>query len=269
MFTDCLPIFMDELIRRGQANSFSSSNGTMYLGTYNYVAEGIEPYGCWYARTADGPAVPSVSPVPSATPTESATPSTEPIWQNGTFVDDEPGESACFPASGRVRLRGGDVKRMDELVVGDKVQVGRDEYSPIFAFTHRDAEVMHSFLRFAIGSGEKEFLTLTKTHYLYVNGDLRKASSVQIGDAVVLADGSPQLVTGIEELHGIRGLFNPQTLNGNIVVDNVLTSTYTARVEPNLAHAGLSILRLAYRLGAGDVTRGMLEQISSLERLTF
>ena len=45
------------------------------------------------------------------------------------------------------------------------------------------------------------------------------------------------------------GLYNPHTLHGDIVVDGVLTSTYTAAFSPTLAHVALAPLRALYRAG--------------------
>lgn len=50
--------------------------------------------------------------------------------------------------------------------------------------------------------------------------------------------------------------FNPQTLDGDILVDGIVTSTYTTAVAPRVARAVLSPLRLLYTLdgqGFGDL----------------
>ena len=51
------------------------------------------------------------------------------------------------------------------------------------------------------------------------------------------------------------GLYNPHTMTGDIVVDGVLTSTYTDAVAPSLAHALLWPVRMLSDAGvqvAGD-----------------
>ncbi len=46
-----------------------------------------------------------------------------------------------------------------------------------------------------------------------------------------------------------RGLYNPQTAAGDIVVDGFVASTYTTFASPRAAHALLAPLRLAASLG--------------------
>lgn len=281
MFTNCMPAYMDELEKSGQTKRFASSNGTWYMGIYNYI--GAEPFGCWYKKTLDAPVPPVVVPVPSFRPTPtqypqvspplSTTPLATPLSSSsaspGSQIDAiDDAESACFPASGRVILEDGIVKRMDELAIGDRILVGKDQYSPIFAFTHRDSSAKHSFVRLIVDTGyEEKHVELTKTHYLYLNGNLALAGTAQLGDTVVLADGSERAVVRIEE-HRLSGLFNPQTIDGNIVVDDILASTYTARIPPSVAHATLSVFRLAYKLVGLDVSNGALEQLSLLDKAT-
>ena len=45
------------------------------------------------------------------------------------------------------------------------------------------------------------------------------------------------------------GLYNPHTMDGDIVVNGIKTSTYTAAIEPSLAHSLLWPVRMLYRLG--------------------
>ena len=56
-------------------------------------------------------------------------------------------------------------------------------------------------------------------------------------------------VTNPFPLRRARGLYNPHTLHGDVVVDGVLTSTYTGVVHPALAHALLAPLRQLYSAG--------------------
>ena len=49
------------------------------------------------------------------------------------------------------------------------------------------------------------------------------------------------------------GLYNPHTLQGDIVVNGVLTSTYTSAFSPVLAHLVFAPLRALYRAGVDVV----------------
>tara|TARA_B110000902_G_scaffold23541_1_gene26068 strand:+ start:4094 stop:4999 length:906 start_codon:yes stop_codon:yes gene_type:complete len=54
---------------------------------------------------------------------------------------DEENDDACFPADGQVELQGGNKVPMSALKVGDHVRVGPSEFSEVYMFTHKDAEV--------------------------------------------------------------------------------------------------------------------------------
>lgn len=49
-----------------------------------------------------------------------------------------------------------------------------------------------------------------------------------------------------------RGLYNPQTKHGSIIVNNILAGTYTTAVAPGLVHAVLAPLRAFSRTGVVD-----------------
>lgn len=165
----------------------------------------------------------------------------------------------CFPATASIELPKGESKSMDQLTIGDKIHVGAGEYSEVYYFSTEMSETTSKFVEL---STEKAALQLTPGHYLYVNGKLAQASSVQVGDELTLADGSKSAVVAVGTKWG-PGLYNPHTMSGDIVVDGVLTSTYTDAVHPKLAHALLFPLRKMYEsgltFGAGfsAVTKGL------------
>jgi Hint module len=154
--------------------------------------------------------------------------------------------SACFPAEATVELEDGSVARMDAVAVGDAVKVGPGEYSRIFMFTHRLPDAAARFVALQTVSGPS--LTLTPGHYVYADGALVAASEVAVGAALALGDGRTATVASCGEVAG-AGLFNPQTVHGDIVVNGIVASTYTTAVEPRLAHAALAPLRCLTGLG--------------------
>lgn len=154
-------------------------------------------------------------------------------------------EAACFPADATVRLSTGECKRMSDLSVGDRVQTGSDSFSPIFLFTHRESLSYHTFLHLRT-SGKNELL-VSPTHYIHLaDGKTTPARLAVIGDELLLADGSTDRIVSITRSLR-RGLYNPQTLQGNILVDNVLVSTYTEAIQPGIAHALLTPLRAVFQ----------------------
>jgi len=165
-----------------------------------------------------------------------------------------PGSSsspACFPAHATVQLVNGSSLRMDEISVGDKVLVNADkDYSDVFMFSHRmpASAVTADFVKLQTETGHE--LMLTPNHYLYVNGNMAVASTVKVGDTLRSQDGSAVIVTHVTSATA-AGLYNPNTLHGDLVVNGIVVSTYTSDVNPTLAHAALWPVRLAYTLGGG------------------
>jgi Hint module len=152
-------------------------------------------------------------------------------------------KSSCFPASATVELSTGETKRMDELDVGDRVRVGASEFSPVFMFTHKLNKVVNTFIQLHTASGHSA--SATPGHYLYINGELVPASSIKVGDVMTTADGELTRVIQVSQVLG-SGLFNPQTVHGDIVVDGIMSSTYTTAVAPSIAHKVLAPFRAAY-----------------------
>lgn len=174
-------------------------------------------------------------------------------------AEPEPMENNCFPGSAVVKLAGGGVKMMKELEVGDEVYVGRQETSAIFMFTHKQVEAQARFVTIETEAGES--VTLTPGHYIYASGKLVTAASVVVGNTLTIETGANSAVVKTEEKVLSEGLFNPQTLHGDIIVDNVLASTYTTAVAPEFAHAVLGVtVRALYRTGLRSWIAGILHE---------
>lgn len=77
---------------------------------------------------------------------------------------------------------------------------------------------------------------------MYAGGCFVSAGAVAVWDDLVLADGPPSRVVRVDAVTS-SGLYNPQTLDGDIVVGGSLASTYTTAVDPAVASAALAPLR--------------------------
>ena len=84
---------------------------------------------------------------------------------------------------------------------------------------------------------------------------------MQVGD-IVEENGVQASVVAVST-ETATGLYNPHTLNGDIVVNGIKTSTYTAAVAPALAHAALWPVRMLYSAGY-DVINGVFDEGSEL-----
>lgn len=159
---------------------------------------------------------------------------------------DEPDDSpTCFPHDSTITLEDGTVKSMGDLQLGDRVQVAPGEFSDVFMFSHRDAEVKASFVQLMTESGA--YLHITAGHYMYVNDQLTAAGAVRTGDTVYTENGKVSKVCNVSSTLK-AGIYNPQTVHGDIVVNGILTSTYTTSVHPRAAHSLLAPLRSLFRL---------------------
>jgi len=166
------------------------------------------------------------------------------------IVEEEPD---CFPAAATAELADGRVVAMADLAVGDKVRVaagdGPAAFSAVFLFTHKLPTPPRSYVRLTTSEGGAA-LTASAGHYVYAGGRLVAAAAVAVGDTLqVVAPGggwATATVTGVRRVDA-AGLYNPQTLHGDIVVDGVRASTFTTAVEPAVASALLAPLRAVYR----------------------
>jgi len=174
-------------------------------------------------------------------------------------------ELDCFPGSAMVLLSNGSEIQMEALEVGDEVAVGGGAFSPVHLFTHRQRDTINRFMAIHAANLPAPVL-MTPGHYVYVNGgSLVTARQVKVGDILVSkdrrvhgdsgdGDGSNVAtenftVTKVEMNVESKGLYNPHTLHGDIVVNNVVASTLTDAVHPTLAHALLWPARALYNLG--------------------
>lgn len=213
------------------------------------LVNGVEDgYAAEYALGIDTDAS-SLSAAPIANKPVAATP---------TPADGDDGiPPECLDESGKVVLESGAIKRMADVKVGDRVQVAANTFSEVFAFTHRTSNILSDFVTFVFPSGAT--LSVTPGHYVYVDGELVAASTVRPGATFYTGSGRKVVVEQVK-VSTLRGLYNPQTLHGDIVVNDIVVSTYTTALEPSLAHGVLSFARCGYRLSGGvDFTFRVLE----------
>lgn len=183
-------------------------------------------------------------------------------------TDTEEG-AACFPGKAQVTLECGEKRTMAQLAVGDRVVTGNGSVSDVILFTHSERDSMNRFVRLATECGRS--LSVSGGHYLYVNGGmLRAAESLSVRDRLEVAGIGFSRIVAVERVYA-RGLYNPQTLSGSIVVDGFKASTYTTAVEPALAHCALlAPVRFVYSMSvplAGLLARAFEHGSPVLTRL--
>lgn len=184
------------------------------------------------------------------------------------------GGASCFPAAATVELVSGRKVSMADLAVGDMVRVaagsGAAAFSPVYLFSHRIAGGSHPVVSLTTASGRT--VTASPDHLLPLGGDnidgsgggrrvLVRATDIVVGDALTDATAAVSSRVVAKATGTAAGLYNPHTVAGDIVVEGVLASTWTAAVPPAVAAAALAPAAAVgamtgYRV---DPSGGMLE----------
>ncbi|XP_059827844.1 sonic hedgehog protein [Hypanus sabinus] len=168
----------------------------------------------------------------------------------------------CFPASAQVSLENGDSKQLKDLKPGDRVlaadELGNLLYSDFIMFLDRAEEVEKVF--YVIETREpRRKLALTAAHLLFVGHSSSEgqiefkatfASDVRSGQLVYITDGdSQQLQPAMVDkvyLEEMTGAYAPLTVQGTLVINQVLASCYAVIEEHTLAHWAFAPVRMRH-----------------------
>ncbi|XP_062898488.1 sonic hedgehog protein [Mobula hypostoma] len=168
----------------------------------------------------------------------------------------------CFPASARVSLENGNSKWLKDLKPGDRVlaadELGNLLYSDFIMFLDRAEEVEKVFYVIETRQPRRK-LALTAAHLLFVGhssseGQIefraRFASDVRPGQLVYVTDGDgqqlqPAMVDKVY-LEEMTGAYAPLTVQGTLVINQVLASCYAVIEEHTLAHWAFAPVRMKH-----------------------
>jgi len=145
------------------------------------------------------------------------------------------GASGCFTGQSLVCLSDGAEVKMKELRIGQSLMTLDEEGSPsvttFLGWLHRDTNLEAEFLEITTEDGHK--ITLTPSHIIMVNSDMKLASQVTIGDQLLSKTG-PVVVLTIERVI-TRGVYSPLTTSSTVLVSGVLCSCFAATNHNNIA----------------------------------
>ena len=141
---------------------------------------------------------------------------------NDNMLQRLPISNGCFSGDSTVEVRNQGVVTMKNLQIGDEVKVSGGQFSKVFSFGHKNPDAKLSYI--SIEAGKLTPLLLTSNHLILVEGKFVPASSINVGDKVTLVDGT-ETVTRIRRVVG-SGAFAPHTMEGTIVVDGLVASSY-------------------------------------------
>ncbi|XP_014665414.1 PREDICTED: sonic hedgehog protein A-like [Priapulus caudatus] len=169
----------------------------------------------------------------------------------------------CFHGDSVVYMDNGETKKIRDLNVHDRVLTadsnGALAYSKVILFLDRNKEKRRLF--FTIETEGNQSITLTPSHLIYTasksnvefkSGPVIFAKDVKPGDYIYVRhthSGISSLT--VERVLQVRhhvdsGVFAPLTLEGTIVVDNVLASCYAVINSQAVAHWAFAPVRLYY-----------------------
>lgn len=205
------------------------------------------------AKPAAQPAKPSASAKPKPAAPAATSPAASPTPKKIAEKSAATNSGACFPSVATVELISGETVLMSSLRVGDVVRTGPSSFSDVYMFTHKNDAMRSEFVRIEGRSGA--FVDASPGHFLSINGKLAPARNVVIGDRFKLASGETDVVVHMGR-SWMDGLYNPQTVDGNIVVNGVVCSTFTEAIVAPVASAILAPVRALHVLDLWQAALG-------------
>ena len=109
-------------------------------------------------------------------------------------------------------------------------------------FSKRDAVRASHYFVLKTTSTE---IAVSEDHYVQANGVMTLAKHIKVGD---LLSAGP--IVAIQKQFK-SGAYSPITLAGTIVVNGIVASSYTKKVNPSLSHMLLAPRRAAYYVAPG------------------
>jgi hypothetical protein len=185
---------------------------------------------------------------------------------------------------------------MDQLVLGDKIQTmsaaGAVTYSDLYLFGHDDPSTYSRFVALKLSANK---LLLSHGHFIPTASGpkcgitnpggcsqlMKRAADVHLGDLVWVMNATSGMF-GLDVVNEVgeeiqRGLYNPFTLSGDLVVNGVLASAHSDwfldRVMPQsyvssipgIYQAVMSPMRAAYYVGGPNAVKYLDETLNVVE----
>eukprot|EP00547_Thalassionema_nitzschioides_P008113 CAMPEP_0194227480 /NCGR_PEP_ID=MMETSP0156-20130528/42878_1 /TAXON_ID=33649 /ORGANISM="Thalassionema nitzschioides, Strain L26-B" /LENGTH=484 /DNA_ID=CAMNT_0038959963 /DNA_START=328 /DNA_END=1781 /DNA_ORIENTATION=- len=115
---------------------------------------------------------------------------------------------------------------LDRVEIGDRIEVAKDKFEPIYAFGHINPDVEGSYMELNFDQVQ-EPLQITKEHLIWTpNKGAVPAGSLKVGEYVVLAGGRATTVTAMQ-MKTSKGVYAPFTLSGTLVLNHgLMASSY-------------------------------------------
>lgn len=170
---------------------------------------------------------------------------------------DEPWDG-CFSSDSTVKQENGVDLQVRNLRIGDKVQVmtqdGKIGFSEVMMFADYKPSVPHVSHILIETEKPAKRLTLTPSHLIFTSNSMgtyltaKQARSVSPGEFVLASLDGELVPSRVRRVSAVKltGMVAPVTLEGNIIVDGVLSSCYAMINDHQVAHMAFGPLRLVH-----------------------
>eukprot|EP00746_Dinoflagellata_sp_MGD_P131925 gnl/MRDRNA2_/MRDRNA2_65660_c0_seq1.p1 gnl/MRDRNA2_/MRDRNA2_65660_c0~~gnl/MRDRNA2_/MRDRNA2_65660_c0_seq1.p1 ORF type:complete len:551 (+),score=86.21 gnl/MRDRNA2_/MRDRNA2_65660_c0_seq1:29-1681(+) len=186
----------------------------------------------------------------------------------GSEAEDAKGSKNCFPGNSKVETPRG-VISVSELRVGDRVQAvdhrGRTFWDDVYFFGHADEHSIEQYLLIELDGPSSPKLQVSHKHFLpgclsgqrcsWADRIETYAQNFKKGDYVWISSNSGMHMEveqrPIQSVSSVRakGLYNPYTLSGNLVVDGVVSSAHSNWILDDLTPAScIGLLPSVYQV---------------------
>jgi hypothetical protein len=182
------------------------------------------------------------------------------LTQEDVIVSDMSAVGTCFPGDSQVRLESGDTVQLKDLRVGDRVLAMDGANLPVYddvilMLDRREDDVL---LYYTLRTETGRSITLSADHMVFtsdVHGapmTAKHASDVTTGEYMHVWDANsntftPRKIVTIQ-IETKQGAFAPLTMQGTVVVDGHVASSYAVRTDHVTAHRYMAPWRLAYKI---------------------
>ncbi|CAB9510127.1 Hint module [Seminavis robusta] len=149
------------------------------------------------------------------------------------------GFNICFSGDTTIDVLGQGIVRMSALKVGDRVNIGNDEYSTVYGFGHLDNSKSNEYLRVHTKGKDGSRLSpleISDKHLIPIKGSTTdgsrtattlQASKLRLNDILYGKGESEYVVTKLQHVTR-RGAYLPLTKEGKVLVNGIVASAYVS-----------------------------------------
>ena len=139
------------------------------------------------------------------------------------------GTGGCFAGGQKVESKTRGIINIENIEIGEYIKT-QNGWSRVYAWHMYTKNTSMEFVVVKHSNGE---LVLSDLHFIYVNNKPIVAKDIKINDTIIYK-GEEVVVTEVTTKVS-KGIYNPYTINGKIIVNNINCSVYPV-CHPTLHH---------------------------------